>query len=522
MNNKFKRIISILIMAAILLSVTACNGGGNGNGDDGTRQRQTNDEADAAVQAQAQILKTHESLPDIEVTEKIKLMSWYDLDETSPTAEIFKAKYGIPGEGIPEPGEKDVGNIFDIIRVPYDERYPQLNSRIAAGDSPDMFQFEERNFPWGVRANNYEAIDDLFDFSGSEWDATRDVMDLFKWQGKTYCAVTEISNSSALLYYKKTTAQEAGLDDPYDLWLQNRWNWDTFFEMCTEFSDPANNKYAIVGFYIDEAAILSTGTPIVGIENGQLKHNMDNIKIERAMDLLRRLATNNLRYPYHEISGFQIMPGPWRNGEVLFWGDGPWRNQEEIKVMRNADKWPEDEVNIVPFPKDPDADKYYHRGKQDALMLVAGAQNKDGFVAWTQCSVLAAQDKEMDWANRNKIMNQHGWTDLQLDTLQKIRDELTLVWDFKNGIGEDVSGATFNSPVENLSKRVVVFGDSYPQMRGENRGVIEPRIIAINTGGDVETYEIPECECDPNAVEEEFCEVCGSTEQLERTTIEDE
>jgi multiple sugar transport system substrate-binding protein len=505
MNHKFKnlkRFTAALVMSSLLLSLAV----GCGEKDE-TRGREGQNERHQGVIDRAGELKSHASLPDITVDRKVRLLSWYDVDESSPTAELFREKYGVPQAEVND-------RILDITRVSYVDRYTRLNSMIASGDSPDMFQFEERNFPWGVLANSYEPVCDLIDFSDPIWDHTRDIMELFRWQGKDYCAITELAPSSALLYYRKSVVAEAGLEDPYDLWLRNSWNWGTFLDMMKKFSDPVNNKYGIIGFYIDEAAILSTGTGIITIENGLLKDNMNDVRIERAMDLLLNLAQNNYRYPYHEISEYAILPAPFRNQEVLFWNDGPWRYQEEIKTMRDADKWPEDELRIVPFPADPTAlanGTFYHRGKQDSLMLVAGSKNKEGFKAWTLCAAVAAQDERMEALNREKIMEDYGWTEMQLGVLDRIEETSTLIWDFKNGIGNDVADATSASPVENLSKPVIVDGLTYTQQRGRNSNIIRVRVEDINAGrniDDMEKYEKPDCDCDPNAEEPEFCEVC--------------
>ena len=37
--------------------------------------------------------------PDLEVTRRLKWMAWWDIDETTAAAEMFKAAYGIPKEG---------------------------------------------------------------------------------------------------------------------------------------------------------------------------------------------------------------------------------------------------------------------------------------------------------------------------------------------------------------------------------------------------------------------------------------
>ena len=482
MKNKFKRGLSVLVIIALMLSVaTACNE--KKNVSDGPIPKPDFDSHEG-VKARAYELKDHEALPDVTVTEKLKILSWYGIDETSPTAELYKARYWNPDivEEVDAEGNvttKEVArDIFTVLNTTYENRYNRLSTLIMSGDSPDFFQFEERGFPYGVYVDQFAPIDGLIDLSGPEWDPTRDIIEMFKWGGKNYTPITELNNSAALLYYRKSVMIEANLKDPYDLWQQNDWTWDTFRQMLQDFSKP-DEKWGVVGFYIDEAAILSTGTGIISIEDGKLKNNMSDGRVERAMSFLQDLAVKEFRYPYHTHSNFQVPPSLFRGGDVLFWNDGPWRFQENIAPMASADQWPEDEVGIVPFPRDPQASEFFHRGKQDALMLVAGSKNRDGFKAWTQCSIIANFDERMMALGREKASRDYKWTEKHLDILEKIRG-LKPVWDFKNGIGPDVSDPTIDSYVENLTKPVIVLGESYTQMRGENSSPILARIAEMN------------------------------------------
>jgi multiple sugar transport system substrate-binding protein len=473
MKLNIKRLISVLIMASLVLSLVACGE---------TDETPIIYDDHEGVIARAQVLKNTMShaLPDLEVTEKLKILSWYDIDEKTPTPELFKAKYGIPNQK-----DEDDQFVFDLERVAYEARYERLVARIASNNSPDMIPFEERFFPWGVHKNLYDTIDGVIDLSGSEWDATRGVIELFKWGGKNYAPVTQLENSTSLLFYRKTVMNQEGFQDPYQLFLQGKWDWDAFEGMLKDFTNPSARKYGVMGFYIDEATILTTGVPMIGIVDGKLQNNMNHGSIERAMAFLKRLADNDYRYPYHTINEFRLNYNAFRSGEILFWNDGPWEWQQRINAMAAKDDWPENDIGIVPWPRDPRADDYYQRGKQDALMLVAGSQNHNGYIAWTQSAVIAAQDKvgadSMSQQGRLKMKRDHDFTDEIFEALDKIL-ELTVVWDFKNGIGEDVSDGTRDSNVENLTKPVITDGVSFNEMREAERGVIEARIEEINAG----------------------------------------
>jgi multiple sugar transport system substrate-binding protein len=326
----------------------------------------------------------------------------------------------------------------------------------------------------------YQPVDDFIDFSRPEWDATRDIMELFEWGGRNYTAITELTNSTAMLFYRNSVAQDAGLRDPYEVWRLGEWTWDVMTDMLEQFS-VRDQKWGIMGFLIDEAAILSTGIGMISIEDGILRNNLDDRRIERAMGMLQTIAENDYRFPYHILSDYSLDHTEFRNGNVLFTQDGPWRYQETYTRQRASENWADDEIRIVPFPRDPEAHRHYLRGKQDAMMFVVGSTNRDGFLAWTYSALLAHQDNGMRLQSRERDIANHHWTEHQLNVLEELRspEHFTLVWDFKNGIGPDL-GREDGSPVEDLHKPVIVLGESFAAQREENRPPIEHRINEIN------------------------------------------
>jgi multiple sugar transport system substrate-binding protein len=421
-------------------------------------------------------LANHPSLPDVEVAEKLQILSWYTISGTGETSELFKTQYGIPEKT----SEEDIF-VFDLEMLPYEARYERLASRIASDDSPDMFPFEEKLFPVIVHQGMIAPIDEYIDFSGSEWDTTRDIMEKqFKFMGRHYVPVTELTDSTSLLFYRNSVITEYGLPDPLTLFRNNRWNWEGFEYMCRAFSDAGRGKYGVMGFYIDEAAILSTGLPLIGLnDNGLLTHNMDNRRIDRAMSLLKRLADSNLRYPYHEINEFRLDYNAFRDGNILFWNDGAREWEQRIRHMAHNGEWEDDDIGVVPFPRDPRSRVYFTRGNTDSLMLVQGAKNIDGFKAWTQCAVLVAQDETVQTQIRSIKKRDFGWTDSNLDVLDEIR-KLDLLWDLKDGIILNENSGGRYSAVQSLTKPVIRDGVSYQEMRESERLVIENWIDIIN------------------------------------------
>ena len=174
--------------------------------------------------------------PDLKVDKRIKWMAWWDIDETTAAAEMFKSVYGVPAAG-DDPSRE--GRIFEYINVAYGERYDKLATAIQSGDSPDLFPFEIRDFPYGVIKGRYQPVDTILNLEGSKWDGARDVLNQFRLNGRYYCAIYEISFDS-LLYYRKSVVEGAGLQDPRTLFENDEWTWDTFLDMARQFQQSGD------------------------------------------------------------------------------------------------------------------------------------------------------------------------------------------------------------------------------------------------------------------------------------------
>ncbi|MCL1903835.1 MAG: ABC transporter substrate-binding protein [Oscillospiraceae bacterium] len=462
------------------------------------------DSAKTPGKPQPPVLTEHKALPDVEITEKLKLLTWYDIDETSPTALLYKAKYWRKEESEsvyyndddsrdntcvpPIPNDeyyKELNSkreIFEVTKTHHENRGHKLAQLIMAGDSPDLFPFDEYLYPMGLYHQLFSPTDDLIDLNSPEWEATKPYIDAFKWKGKNYTAITELDNPTvSLLYYRKSVLHEAGLEDPFDLWEKGKWTWDSFMQMCMCFSAP-DKKWGIYGYCTGEAAIASTGAGIIVIEDGLLKSNMYDSRIERAMEFLRELAHNGYHIADFGNSPYDNFLDMFKKGDILFWNAGAFLYEETLVIAAENEKWAEDEICIVPFPRDPLTDDYYQRGNHNALMLVNGAKNTNGFKAWTQCAVVAAQDEEMRQRVRAGKMQKHGWTDEQLDVLERIK-AFTQVWDFNKGIlpyTTTLEKIYFATPTDDLITPVISCGESYAKMREELGYVIEEQISAFN------------------------------------------
>ncbi len=503
-----QRAAAAALAAGMILSLTACDeepavSTGGSNADGGTTSASAPGAVDSAPSTSAttttwdtdpNVIAAVDNIeitldnPDLKVTKRLKWMAWegWEQDETTAAGELFKKTYGIPETG-DDPDR--AGRIFESINISYGERYDKLSAAIQAGDSPDLFPFELRDFPFGVVQGRYQAIGDIIDFSTPKWDSARQVLDQFKLNGKYYCAIYEL-NFQSLLYYRKSVIEDLGLDDPRELFDNNQWTWDTFLDMGRKFQQSVEEGYTLIGWQPENELFTSAGTPLVGNDGTKIINNLYNANVERGIGLLQTLQKENLRYPVHE-KGYQVNPKEWADGKILFYANGgQWEFEGKAGLRRWGDKygWDDDEIRVVVYPRDPNADAYYHAMKQDAMMWCKGSTNKEGVAAWIDCNVTTALDPAVVDASIEQLKTKHRWTDDNIRYIyqQKSLDgssSLTPLFDFKNGLGEDISDAgKSESPVETLTKTVYLQGTkTYTQLREENFNTIDDRINELNT-----------------------------------------
>ncbi len=485
---KTKKIISTVLAAATLVSVAACDSTGGRTEQTGTEAAATTTTvATTTLETDQDVIDkvgdiAEETKLDIEVTKKIKWLAWWDMDETQAAAELFKAQYGVPELGDTSYGADFANDIFVWTNVAYGDRYDKLGQLVAAGDSPDIFPFEIGYFPISAYMNMFQPIDGIVDTTTEDWSKYRSVMDQFMWGGKNWCAITDI-NLNTILWYRKTIIDEAGLEDPLQLYKDGNWTWDKFLEMADAFQNSGESKYVIDGWNVPDGFLATTGVPLVSIEDGKLKSNLNDPAVERCMQFIEKLASEDYRYPW-DLNGYSTNQRAWFNGDTLFFIDGTWAFESDSWIKtRERFGWEADELQFVPYPRDPNVNEFYQAMKQDAYMLCSGAKNTDGFAAWTNCVLAASKDEAVVAAQREKSKRDFGWTDEHLDFIQELKTSMTSVWDFKNGVSVTCAADGMDdSPTRAVLCRPYTFADeTYTQLRAEWENIIDTQIAEANS-----------------------------------------
>ena len=310
--------------------------------------------------------------------------------------------------------------------------FEKLATMISSDDSPDIVRYEWQSFPTGMSKNMYEPLDGEIDMTSPLWSDMAETAERFAYKGKHYYYPYRITTNFALNYNRKSL-EEYALDDPYDLYMNNQWTWDTFKQLLIDWGSADDH----IG-YAGEGAmsfIATTGTSLVKVqEDGTARNNISDINVSRAMEYCADLYRNGLTYQ-NEI-GDWVSPQLWADNSdrILFLGMNPeWTYGAAAGQVQNKPGAADDICNtvsdfaFVPFPRDPQADKYYIAYDTFGYLVAKGAKNKKGALDWINLCRVYETDPAVNATKKQEAINPEPvyFTSGKYEGLQK----WALVWD---------------------------------------------------------------------------------------------
>ena len=302
-------------------------------------------------------------------------------------------------------GEQYGGTIEYISTSSGSAYYDKLATLIAADDSPDLMTFEPLAFPYGVSKNMFEALDEHINIEDALWADMKPMIDEYAYNNKHYYVPHRIVTRYSLNYNRKTV-EEAGLQDPYELYLAGEWTWDTWRQMMIDF---CNQDEENIGLYATstmlECFINTTGTAIIDVApDGAITNNLSNPDITRAIEYLAEMGRSGLLYPEGHPHGDWVSPQVWAtcSDKLLFLSMEPeWTYIAATEEIQNPSGVENDifgtvsDFAFVPYPRDPQADAYYMCSNTFGYMIPKGAKNIQGAVEFIYCNRLYETDQNI-------------------------------------------------------------------------------------------------------------------------------
>ncbi len=456
-----KRIAAGLLAAVSVFSLTAC--GGSGSGDTTTADVTTTAKTEWTGDNVEVTAEEGELSTDVDISGKtLKWMGIYDLNPTNDSPErsaelaLFEDTYGASIEYIPTTSDK---------------RFDDLATAILGGTSPDIFVYEWLTFPYGISKGQYQPIDSLVDWEDPMWADVKDTADKFIWKGEHYIAPLGYAfNDTQVLMYNQRLVEEEGLEDPYEMYLNGEWDWNAFEDMMKTFVENGNgsDRYGIGGWWAN-AFVYTAGETMVTYDGEKFTNNLNSGNIERAQAVIEDIFKSNLIK-----RGWIGGESAFTSNDLLFYSMGTWAYNAAANSM------PDDTIQIVPFPKNPDLDEYYVSNKVSAYMWVKGSENGDVVKAWLDCNRLVNYDEKYKEITKEKFLtNNSGWTSEMYDIAMDFydSDKFTQAYDYGYGLstymGDEVMSILYEGIVNELS-------ENWIQTRETYSSIIDEEIAAYN------------------------------------------
>lgn len=390
-----KKIVSIALCAAMVVSMTACNQGSDSQSAATTTSNTLDDDIINPVDINEFVEKD-----DTLENPNLLYLGFYDMrvaGDIKPAVKLFEETYG---------------GAIDYMQVGWGERVDKLQTLILTGASPDLVDKENLTFPYYMTQNMYTDMTDYFEpyMSEPHWtDAYKEMIERYSWNGKHYFYPFAINALPNCLIYDAGRFRSLGLKDPKELYDSNQWDWNAFKQSMVDFMQA--NTDAIGGVYgiISSDIMLSTGVPLISIENGKVINNFNNPTIDRAANFLMELRKEN--FAVRGDGMWSNESEPLAKGNVAFLGVGNWKIPDFLK------EYPDQDFGFVPYPRDPLADKYYYNMSAFSYMVPSGAPNPEGAAAFINIVRKTKVDPELVEVFNKSVMAEKKYSQEQFDFL---------------------------------------------------------------------------------------------------------
>lgn len=434
--STLKRTAAGVLALALALSMAAC-----GSSDDSSTASSSMPEKKLEESQQDIVNRLADEMTEVRELENNEI-DWFSFYDINPTASVDKEI----GVDLALFQTKYDGKI-NYVQTTWDTKFDDLAALIMSGNSPDFIGADDMDvFPKGAIKEMIEPMDDYIDFSSPLWSDMKAANDQFMYKGSHYVAVSRV-DPSYIWIYNKNTIEDNGFDDPAELYWNGEWNWDTFSQMCIEFTDAEADKFAMDGWYYENALTESSGKPLVGMENGNIVNYINSPELAKAQNMMYDLQKNEVVYPKHlhdwKVRGDVFGTGI-ASGETLFYPIGLWAIEDAPSVTAPYGDLSAGEVMFVPVPCAADTDNMYVPSRIHGFCIAKNAKNPEGVAAWLECTRYAEIDTAAHQITLDQYKNDYGWTDEMLEMREEIykRAAEHPVFEFAQGVSTDLSNLT--------------------------------------------------------------------------------
>ena len=215
------------------------------------------------------------SVPEDLAGSKVEILVWYKtLDSQIAKMQRFEDATGI-----------DVEFVYAD-----DENYlNKLASMKAAGNAPEIACIRPGHYPLSILQNYFLPLTEE-DMAVDPAVYDLDTMKMLAWDGENYGYVAYKSTKTnyGVLLYNQDIFDQYGVTDPYTMWREGNWNWDTFVEMAQDIQSKSGIR-ALTAEYHGYLLSLTAGEDCVAMSDGKLVNNATSSALRDAYRWLNNL-----------------------------------------------------------------------------------------------------------------------------------------------------------------------------------------------------------------------------------------
>lgn len=385
----YKRLLALGLSVAMIAGLTACGGSDDSNDNNDTQQTTNDNASDSNDAADASDDSTTSS--NSGETRTIRIGTWYDhyydstntdiYDDPSVSDEEFaQAHFDVVAEV-----EEKYNVKIEFVNLTFTGVQESINTSILAG-KPDCDIYEvDLSFGIPSALNGYAL--NLADVLPADADilTTQEILkpvNIGLDDGSVYL-FTQVSAEAGLyntymLAFDKNKIDEAGLEDPRDLWDRGEWTWDKFREYLLALTQDTDGDGVIDVYGYGSRwdftlynLLMSNGTTIAS----SATENLSSPEVGEVLDFIYNMYNvDHVANPWNS-DDFDYNQNAYMDGTVAFWADAAWISSANNAAALDMD------ICWMPWPVGPsgnaDTNMLRNMSSGNAWMIPTGVEDPE-------------------------------------------------------------------------------------------------------------------------------------------------
>ncbi len=367
--KSLKRILSLLMAIALILSLAAC-GGDDATSSNASSKPSTGTPGTDYIDMSTLEKKQTDLFKDLQGT---KLRVADDIELQDWERDFYDQL------------ENETGMTVEIEPLSSNELATKISQAVASGDKRNYFDVgicANSTLLQYVYGNMVKPMDDYIYYDDPVWKYAEgsdlNSLDLYKFDGH-YWAAPSHGYHETFIYYNKTYFEEVQAPDPYtEYYLKDNWTFETFRDTCEAVTkkneDGTTDVYAWASWDTLVWPSASGGDIIQLDENGEWQIKVDSPECLAGLDLIYDSANNG--WTNVNDNGFVSFVN--RKCAMILG-----KPSTAMGSATNARARMTDEIGCIPLPKrDKNQEKYIAPMSVSGYFIANCAQNPTGAAAY--------------------------------------------------------------------------------------------------------------------------------------------